>query len=493
MPGRRRHRHRQQGRQIFHRYGRQLQRALHLRALFADGGILETNTFTLQGHAGRAAKPRRRPPLSAETPNNVNPQDLVAQINKLSNLVYAVFGPSSPGQPPAYIPIQAVGAGAGCRRSADHPGTPGFNGYSLNVLGAGKQPVLISQIYSGNLAYPIAGSTTIQPFDPKKQKAVPFYGSLSHGLGQAGDLRVLQSADKSSYPAAHDHAADRHRRHLRRQRAGRADRHAVQLRVPGLGRDPAADRRAIRPPARTMKADDSVFYTFNAVTNSVMDSTGKSATARRRPIFRRHHRSRQSDLGGGRPLPKFTLNGNSYAVNLSTTLTDGVTSRYTLVAGGKSYLFDPGNTQVTGRPHALHLQPAAGRHLHRDLRLAGRAGGHRGAIADHAHAVLDDRRRSARGRPGDHRRRVQQCPATLNAIVLGVSGPAVQLRSVHGHGHGDRRATQTTVPIQTGLTFASNSGYGYVIGFVEQAYYRPTAARCSRTPPRPPAAQRAIR
>ena len=28
-----------------------------------------------------------------------------------------------------------------------------------------------------------------------------------------------------------------------------------------------------------MKGDDSVFYTFNAVTNSVMDSTGKSATA----------------------------------------------------------------------------------------------------------------------------------------------------------------------------------------------------------------------
>ena len=31
-------------------------------------------------------------PAVGETPNNVNPQDLVAQINKLSNLVYAVFG-----------------------------------------------------------------------------------------------------------------------------------------------------------------------------------------------------------------------------------------------------------------------------------------------------------------------------------------------------------------------------------------------------------------
>ena len=44
--------------------------------------------------------------------------------------------------------------------------------------------------------------------------------------------------------------------------------------------------------------------------------------------------------------PKFTLNGNSYVVNLSTTLSDGVTPRYTLVAGGKSYPFEPGNTQV---------------------------------------------------------------------------------------------------------------------------------------------------
>ena len=31
-------------------------------------------------------------------------------------------------------------------------------------------------------------------------------------------------------------------------------------------------------------------------------------------------------------------------------------------------------------------------------------------------------------------------------------------------------ATNTTVPIQTGLTFASNSGYGYVIGFVDGVY-----------------------
>ena len=84
-------------------------------------------------------------------------QDLVAQINKLSNLIYAAFGPSSPGQPPAFLPIQAVG---GAVQAAPIVGAPGFNGYLLNVAAASRQPVQIAQIYSGLTAYPIAGSTT---------------------------------------------------------------------------------------------------------------------------------------------------------------------------------------------------------------------------------------------------------------------------------------------------------------------------------------------
>ena len=108
-----------------------------------------------------------------------------------------------------------------------------------------------------------------------------------------------------------------------------------------------------------MKADDSVFYTFNAVTNTIMDSTGKSAT-----------------VGGGQyfvdatdplnpiyavvTLPKFTLNGNTYAVNLSTTLSDGVTSRYTLVVGGKSYLFGPDNAHVTADRTIFTFNPLQG-------------------------------------------------------------------------------------------------------------------------------------
>ena len=39
-------------------------------------------------------------------------------------------------------------------------------------------------------------------------------------------------------------------------------------------------------PGTTMKADDTVFYTYNAATNLVMDSTGKQVDAGRRPVLR---------------------------------------------------------------------------------------------------------------------------------------------------------------------------------------------------------------
>ena len=170
-----------------------------------DGGVLESNSFTLKVTLAAPGNPSATPAIG-ETPNNVNPQDLVAQINKVSNLVYCVFGPASPGQPPAYIPIQAVGEGTqppaisiqqpsgGTEQSVQASpisGAPGFNSYSLNVMGTARQPVLISQIYSGNVTYPIAGSTTIQPWDPKKNKLVPFYGSLSHGLDKQSQPMLI--------------------------------------------------------------------------------------------------------------------------------------------------------------------------------------------------------------------------------------------------------------------------------------------------------------
>ena len=61
-----------------------------------NGGVIETASFTLKVTLGAPANPGATPPLP-ETPNNVNPQDLVTQINKASNLIYAAFGPSSSG------------------------------------------------------------------------------------------------------------------------------------------------------------------------------------------------------------------------------------------------------------------------------------------------------------------------------------------------------------------------------------------------------------
>ena len=71
------------------------------------GGVLETAAFTLKVTLGTPAN-LSATPIIPETPNIVNPQDLVTQINKVSNLIYAAFGPSSPGQPAAFIPIQTV-------------------------------------------------------------------------------------------------------------------------------------------------------------------------------------------------------------------------------------------------------------------------------------------------------------------------------------------------------------------------------------------------
>ncbi len=220
-------------------------------------------------------------PAIGETPNNVNPQDLVAQINKVSNLIYAVFGPASPGQPPAYIPIQAVGEGVQPPAISIQPsggpqqpvqaspisGAPGFNGYSLNVLGGAKQPVLISQIYSANVTYPIAGSTTIQPFDPKKNKLVPFYGSLSHGLDKQVPVTLLQSGVNSIKNGIFGSN-------------GQGALISTQFSWAFQG-SAAIPAQATGPAAvgSTMKADNTVFYTFNSVTNSIMDSTGKSGSA----------------------------------------------------------------------------------------------------------------------------------------------------------------------------------------------------------------------
>ena len=434
----------------------------------AASGILETNTFTLRVTLAAPPDPAAVPAVG-ETPNNVNPQDLVAQINKLSNLVYAVFGPSSPGQPPAYLPIQAIESPTLAIQAAPISGAPGFNGYNLNVLAAGRQPVLISQIYSASLAYPIAGSSTIQPIDPKKQKALPFYGSLSHGLDKQVTVALLQSADLASYLPRTTSPQT-----ITAGVYGGNGQGAI-ISTPalfswafqGTGAIPA--QTADNPtPGTVMKADDGVFYTFNAVTNTVMDSTGKSATAAGGQYF-----VDATDPGNliwvVLATPKFTLNGNTYVVNLATTLTDGTTSRYTLVVGGRSYLFEPGNTQVQVDRTMFTFNAMKGgvytvSYASLDAPLATEAP---------SPIALTQFAMTAGGLPAGGQVTtidVFNNPAGLDGMVLGVAGRQYSYDPVGGSVTITQGAATTTALIKTGIVFASNSAYGYVIGFAGGAY-----------------------
>ena len=234
---------------------------------------LRRQSFTLQRHARRRPANLGTTPVTPETPNNVNPQDLVAQINKVSNLIYAAFGPATSGTA-ARLPSDPGGRRRSAGR-ADHR-----TARIQRLLAQRRRRQIASPCRSlrstrVTSTYPIAGSTTIVPINPKNGKAVPFYGSISHGLDaccrrSCSRRRSNDTLPRPTVPAGRRlacSAATVSARH----------RHAVQLRVPGLRRGAAGDRR--QPDAgTTMKADDTVFYTYNASTNSVMDSTGKSAT-----------------------------------------------------------------------------------------------------------------------------------------------------------------------------------------------------------------------
>jgi hypothetical protein len=423
-----------------------------------NGGVIESSSFTLKVTLGAPAN-LSATPVIPETPNNVNPQDLVAQINKVSNLIYAAFGPSSPGQPPAFLPIQAV---AGEVQAAPILGPPGFNGYSLNVVGANRQPVQISQIYSGNVTYAIAGPTTIVPVSAKSGKAVPFYGSLSHGLDRQVPVASLLSKDGTSFiprptvppgPAFGLFGGDG---------LGSLIATPFSCAFQGSGAIPPAV--AGNPtPGTTMKADDSIFYTFNAVTNSVMDSTGKSGSVGGGQYFVDATDS-LNPIYAVVSVPKFSLNGNSYAVNLSTTLLDGVTSRYSLVVGGRSYLFGPDNAHVTVDRTVFTFNPISGgiytvNYSDIDAPV--------GAEAP-TPIALTPFSMAAGGLVATID--VFNNPGGLNNIILGVVGHQYTYDPVHATATISHDATTTTVPLMTGMTFASNSGYGYVVGFSNGAY-----------------------
>ena len=424
-----------------------------------SAGVLETSAFTLKVTMGTPANPNTTPP-TPETPNYVNPQDLVNQINKVSNLIYAAFGPSSPGQPAAFIPIQAVGPEG--VQAGPFLGPPGANGYTLDVIGANHQPVQISQIYSANVTYAIAGSTTIVPFSVKSGKAVPFYGSLSHGLDKQVSVPLLQSKDLSSFiprttvppgPAAGVYGGDG---------LGALINTQFSCAFQGSGAIPPAIASNLTP-GTTMKADDSIFYSYNAVSNAVMDSTGKSATAAGGQYFI-DETDPTNPIYGVVTLPKFTLNGNSVTVNLGTTLADGVTSRYTLVMGGKSYLFGPDNAHVTADRTTFTFNPLSG------------------GIYTVTYAAVDAPAESEAPTP------ITQTPFTITAggislpidvfnnpgglkdIVLGVIGRQYTYDPVHATVTVTAGATTTTATLATGLAFASNSGYGYVVGIANDEY-----------------------
>jgi len=422
-----------------------------------NGGVIETSSFTLRVTLGSPGN-LSASPIIPETPNNVNPQDLVAQINKVSNLVYAAFGPSTPGQPLAFLPIQAVG---GAVQAAPIVGPPGFNGYLLNVAAANRQPVQVSQIYSGTVAYGIAGSTTIVPVNPKSGKSLGFYGSISHGLDRMLPA-TLQGSDPSKVIPRPTVPPGPSTGLFGGNGLGALIATPFSCAFQGSGAVPPAI--AANPaPGATMKADDAVFYTYNAATNVVMDSTGKQtgpgggqyfvdATDPLNPIY------------GVVTLPKFTFNGNTYSVNVGTTLLDGVTSRFSLVVGGKSYLFGPDNAHVTvdrttftfnpikGGGYTVgyaSVDPPAGDQAPSPIPLTpfSIAMGGRVATLD----VFND-------------------PGALNTIVLGVTGRQYGYDPVHGNVTIHEGANSTVVPIQIGLTFASSSNYGYVIGYSDGAY-----------------------
>ena len=425
----------------------------------ASDGVLETATFPLKVTLGSPANPGTTPP-TPETPNNVNPQDLVAQINTASSLIYAAFGASSPGQPPAYLPIQV--SGAGDAQAGTITGAPGFGGYSLNVLGASRQPVQVSQIYAGAVAYPIAGTSVTVPVNPAKQKPVPFYGSISHGLDRQVSYPALYSADGTSQIPRPTDPQTVTSGLFGGTGLGALIGTPLSFAFQGSGAIPpqvAGDAT----PGTTMKADDSVFYTVNALASTTMDSTGKAGGLSGGQYFT-DVTDPTAPIYGVVTLPKFSFSGNTYTVNLSTTLPDGVTSRYTLIAGGKSYLFGPDNAHVTADGTVFAFNP-----------LSGGAYTVTYAAADpptgaQAPSPITLTPFSVAAGGGIATVDVFNNPGGLADMVLSVTGRLYTYDPVAGTVTVAVGATQTPCPVRTGVVLTSATGYAYVVG-VDQGQY----------------------
>ena len=341
-------------------------------------------------------------------------------------------------------------------------GTPGFSGYALNVVGQGRQPVQISQIYSGSVAYPIAGTTTTIPFNFAKGKAVPFSGSISHGLDKQLTLDSLTSADGSEQIPRTTVPQTITSGLFGGDGLGGLIGTSLSLAFQGSGAIPPATSTSVTP-GTTMKGDDPVFYTVNLAASTTMDSTGKSGAVSGGQYFV-DETDPDNPIYGVVSLPKFTFNTNNYTVNLSTT--DPVTSnsRYTLVVGQKSYPFGPDNAHVTVDRTTFTFNPLAG-----------------GAYTV-TYAAADSPADTEAPSPIALTPFTVACggvslpvdvfndEAALTSMALGPIGRTYTYDPKAGTVIVTAGATTTTAQLQTGLVFASASAFGYVIGIEEGAY-----------------------
>ena len=137
-----------------------------------------------------------------------------------------------------------------------------------------------------------------------------------------------------------------------------------------------------------------------------------------------------------------------------------MTSRYTLVVGGKSYLFDSDN-QVTVDRTRFTFNPLAGGIYTVTYAALDAPAGTRGADPDHADAVHDDR-----GRRDDGGRRVQQSrrPERHGARR---DRSALYLRPGPRRGDRHRRRRRARRAPCRPASASSPQLYGYVIGFDE--------------------------
>lgn len=410
-------------------------------------GIVETSTFILKVALGTAGD-LRASPVILDSPNSVNPQDLVKHINRVSRMVYAAFGPTIPGQPPAYIPIQAVG---NTPEAAPILGQPGFSGYSINVVSASRQPFFISQLYSGSASYPIAGSTSIRPVDLVTGEPIPFYGSLSHGLDPMTRSSFVPRANSTVAASAI---------RLGGNGLGALARSAYSRAFQGSPAVPQATTAG-----SVMRADESVFYTYNAVANTVMDSAAATLT---NPVPGQYFVDSTANLQS--PIfcvitpPSFLLNGNNYTFNLSTTLPDGTSSRFSMIVGTKSYLLDPGNASVT----VDRTKFTFNRINHGVYNVSYMAVDSPTASESPSSIPLTPFAMTGGGKTATID--IFNAPNSLQDISLGVQGRLYSYDPTRATIQISHSGTSTTVPLQPGLIYVSPTGYGYVIRHEDGKY-----------------------